>query len=171
MDGGGALMNQGIHGIDLLRSVMGPVKSVTALTRTLSRKIEVEDTAVAVLEFANGALGHISATTSVYPGSPRILEVCGERGSIRMQEDSIADWNVEGCERPGFVADPGDIAHNTANRPENFGIVGHTRQISDMVDAIQNDRLPLVNQIDGKNSVELVLAIYQSSQTGKTVYF
>lgn len=168
MDGGGALMNQGIHGVDLMQYVMGPVKSVCATVRTLTRRIEVEDTAVATLEFQNGALGRIAATTSVYPGSPRTLEICGDRGTIRLEEDSIASWDIAGRQLPEGVRLGGASSHTAVN-PAAFGIEGHFRQLSDMVDAIRNDRAPLVDQFEGKRSVELILAIYESSKTEKTV--
>ena len=169
MEGGGALMNQGIHGIDLLQYVMGPVKSVTAITRTLTRKIEVEDTAVAVLEFKNGALGHITGTTSIYPGSPRTLEVCGDRGTVKLMEDSIVSWDIQGQDKLPDGVTLGGKSMNTSSDPMNFSAAGHIRQISDMVDAIRNNRSPMVDQYEGKRPVELILAIYESSRTGKTV--
>ena len=169
MDGGGALMNQGIHGIDILQYVMGPVKSVSAFARTLTRKIEVEDTAVAILEFANGALGQIVATTSVFPGSLRRLEVCGDKGTIEMLEDSIVCWEAEGSQPPADIHIGRENDNDTSSDPTNFSIQGHIRQLSDIVDAIREDRLPIVNQFDGKKPVEIILAIYESSKTGKTV--
>ena len=168
MDGGGALMNQGIHGIDILQYVMGPVKSVSAITRTLARNIEVEDTAVAILEFANGALGQIVGTTSIYPGSARTLEICGDHGTIVLTEDSITAWDVEGKDRPVDVTLGGQDS-DTASDPTNFSIAGHVRQLTDVVAAIRENRLPSVNQFDGKLPVEIILAIYESSKTGKTV--
>lgn len=168
MDGGGALMNQGIHGIDILQYVMGPVKSVSAITRTLSRSIEVEDTAVAILEFANGALGQIVGTTSIYPGSARTLEVCGDHGTIVLTEDSITEWDIEGKERPADVILGGQES-NTASDPTNFSISGHIRQLTDMVEAIRENRLPAINQFDGKLPVEIILAIYESSKTGNMI--
>jgi UDP-N-acetyl-2-amino-2-deoxyglucuronate dehydrogenase len=169
MEGGGALMNQGIHGIDLLQYIMGPVKSVSAITRTLTRKIEVEDTAVAVLEFQNGALGHITGTTSVYPGSPRTLEICGDRGTISLTEDSISSWNIEGQDVLPDGVSLGGKSGDTSSDPSNFSIAGHIRQISDMADAVRNNRAPMVDQYEGKRPVEIILAIYESSKTGKTI--
>jgi UDP-N-acetyl-2-amino-2-deoxyglucuronate dehydrogenase len=95
MDGGGALMNQGIHGVDLLLHFMGRVKSVQAITKTLMHKIEVEDTAIAIVEFENGAVGVIEGTTSVHPGYPRRFEICGTHGSIIMEEDRIIKWDTK----------------------------------------------------------------------------
>ena len=168
MDGGGALMNQGIHGVDLLCYVMGPVKTVHGFTRTLARKIEVEDTAAAILEYANGALGVIQGTTSIYPGLPRKLEVSGDKGTIILEEDSIAKWCIEGQEAP-YDVNSGVYTNKSANDPAAFGIEGHVMQIKDMVDAIKNNRRPLVDQYEGRKPVELILAIYESSKTGKTI--
>jgi Predicted dehydrogenases and related proteins len=169
MDGGGALMNQGIHGVDLLQYIMGPVKSVFAHTRTLVREIEVEDTATAVLEFSNGALGIIQGTTSIYPGSPRRLEICGDKGTIVVIEDSISQWNIEG-QPPRKDLSPDGPKTATSSNPGAFGIEGHTKQLSDMVQAIWEDRRPMVDQHEGKKPVEIILAIYESSKTGKPVF-
>jgi multiple sugar transport system permease protein len=168
MDGGGALMNQGIHGVDLLRYLMGPVKSVTAHARTLARKIEVEDTAVAILEFQNGALGVIEATTSVYPGSTRRLEINGDRGTVILEENSIVRWDIHGqTPPPDILAEhsPGD----TSSNPGAFGVEGHLYQSADMVDAILNDRRPVVDGKEGRNALEIILAVYRSSSAGELV--
>jgi UDP-N-acetyl-2-amino-2-deoxyglucuronate dehydrogenase len=168
MDGGGALMNQGIHGVDLLRYLMGPVKSVTAHARTLARKIEVEDTAVAILEFQNGALGVIEATTSVYPGSTRRLEVNGDRGSVVLEENSIVRWDIQGqTQPPDILAE--HAQSDTSSNPGAFGVEGHLYQISDLVDAIFNDRRPVVDGKEGRNALEIILAVYRSSSAGELV--
>ena len=168
MDGGGALMNQGIHGVDLLRYIMGPVKTITAHTRTLIRKIEVEDTAAAVLEFASGALGIIQATTSIYPGYPRRLEINGDKGSIVLEEDSIARWDVEGEAVPEDVIIQSTTSKASSN-PVSFGNEGHILQIRDMVEAIKNDRKPLVDQYEGRKPIEIIMAVYESSRAGMPV--
>jgi predicted dehydrogenase len=168
MDGGGALMNQGIHGIDLLQYMMGPVKSVFAHAKTIIRNIEVEDTASAVVEFENGALGAIRGATSIYPGSPRRLEINGNRGTIVLEEDSILEWRIEGKEVPKDMV-IGHTAAGAASNPSSIGIDGHTRQIADMVDAIKTNRRPLVDQYEGKKPVEIITAIYESSRTGMRI--
>ena len=168
MDGGGALMNQGIHGIDLLCYLMGPVKYVHGFTRTLARNIEVEDTASAILEYENGALGVIQGTTSIYPGLPRRIEISGDKGTIILEEDKIVKWCIEGQETPDeFVS--GSSTNKSFSDPAAFGIEGHILQISDMVDAINSNRRPMVDQYEGRRPVELILSIYESSRTGKTI--
>jgi len=169
MDGGGALMNQGIHGIDLLQYVMGPVQSVFAHAKTLARNIEVEDTAAALLEYENGAIGVIQGTTSVYPGSPRRLEINGDRGSIVLEEDSILSWNIQGADNEDQTGLERTTS-GTASNPGAFGVEGHIRQISDMAEAIWNHRKPMVDQFEGRKPVQIIIAVYESSRTGKIVY-
>lgn len=170
MDGGGALMNQGIHGIDMLQYIMNsPVKAVSARTRTLVRNIEVEDTAVAILEFENGALGQIVGTTSVTPGYARTIEICGDKGSIMLEEDTIIKWDIEGVPAPDCFRPEGREGNGSANDPSAFSIQGHVNQLTDMVDAIKNDRMPMINQFDGAKPVEIILSIYESSNDGKIV--
>jgi predicted dehydrogenase len=169
MDGGGALMNQGIHGIDMLQYVMGKVKSVSALTRTLVHKIEVEDTACAVVEYESGSIGIIQGTTSVYPGFPRRLEVNGEKGSIVVEEDAIVEWVVEGETLPEHITL--QRAENVGSSdPANISVEGHIRQLADMTDAILKNRRPMVDIYEGRKAVEIIEAIYESSRTGKTIY-
>jgi UDP-N-acetyl-2-amino-2-deoxyglucuronate dehydrogenase len=168
MDGGGTLINQGIHGIDLILHIMGSPISVFAHTKTLARKIEAEDTASAVLEFENGALGIIQAATSIYPGSPRRIEINGSKGTIILEENNITQWSIEGEDIPeGVKINRSTIS--TANDPAAFSIDGHVMQISDIVDAILSDRDPLVDQYEGRKPLEVIMAIYESSRTGKMV--
>ena len=135
MDGGGALMNQGIHGVDLLLYLAGPVKRVYARAKTLARKIEVEDTLSAVVDFASGAIGVIQATTSVYPGYPRRLEINGERGSIALEENSIAKWDIYSGSHEDIVVQP--AAFSSASTPTAISLDGHTRQLADMIRAVK----------------------------------
>ena len=168
LDGGGALMNQGIHGIDILEYIMGPVKSVYAITRTLARKIEVEDTAVCVLEYESGALGVIEGTTSVYPGYEKRFEFHGDKGTIKLEEDSFIDWNIEGEEVPPEVVF--EASHgSSASRPDSIDVDGHVRNIGDLIDSIVENRSPLIDQHEGKKPVDLILAIYESNRTGRPV--
>jgi UDP-N-acetyl-2-amino-2-deoxyglucuronate dehydrogenase len=169
MDGGGALMNQGVHGIDLLQSILGPVKSVSAHARTLVRNIETEDTAVAAVEFTNGALGVIQGTTSVYPGFPRRLEVNGSGGTIVLEEDAIVRWQVEGRRPPEGLVAP-SATFDSSSDPTAIGFEGHLLQLSDMADAVRNGREPLINQHEGRKAIEIILAIYESSEKRRPVY-
>lgn len=165
MDGGGALMNQGIHGVDILLFIMGNVKSVFGYARTLARDIEVEDTAAAVVEFENGALGVIQGTTSVTPGYPRKMEINGTKGSITLIDGDITTWDIEGSEMPEFKATLGQ-SHND---PMAFNADGHILQITDLINAVETDTEPYVSHREGRRPVELITAIYESSKTGKRV--
>lgn len=166
MDGGGALMNQGIHGIDLLLSIMGDVASVTAHARTLVHDIEVEDTAAALIEYKSGALGVIQSSTSVNPGFSRRIEINGSLGAITLTENTITGWAV-----PGETFVPEDkLQYNTADNPGAFGYDGHIAQLSDFVQAIETGRDPQVTGMQARKAVELISAMYNSSKTGQTVY-
>lgn len=160
MDGGGALMNQGIHGISLMLQLMGPVKSVTAHSHTLLHDIEVEDTAVAVLEFQSGALGSVIATTSVQPQEDRVLCIHGTKGSATLTEDVLSRVELVGSE-PLLATD---------QKPQIAGSELHRRQIANFMDAVKNGHPPLLGVESGAAPVELILAIYESSKRGETIY-
>lgn len=170
LDGGGALMNQGIHGIDTMLCLLGNVKSVYGMARTLARKIEVEDTSVAVLEFENGALGTMQGTTSVYPGYPRELTVSGTEGTVTIRDNkSFVRWDVKDVPLPeGFVL--GEEVRGSASDPKKIGISGHLAATNDFIEAIREGREPAVPLSDGKRAVELITAIYRSSAERKTVF-
>lgn len=174
LDGGGALMNQGIHAIDLIQWFMGPVKSVEGFTDILAHeRIEVEDTAVACLRFESGAMGVIEGTTSVYPGLLRRIEIHGSKGTVIAELENIKTWQFEQEQPedakiretfaakgsgPGGAADPRAITH-----------VGHRKQMEDLIEAIEQNRPPMVDGREGRRAVEIILAIYRSSKTGKRV--
>ena len=165
LDGGGALMNQGIHGIDTILNIMGPVKCVYGMARTLARNIEVEDTASAVLEYANGALGIVQGTTSVYPGYPREIVISGTRGTVGISEDIFVEWNIEGETIPPDIQLGGKMTTSASNDPRNISTEGHKAQINDFIEAIVEDRRPAVDLREGRRAVELITAIYESSRT------
>ena len=160
-------MNQGIHGIDLLLWLMGPVTEVWGQAATLARQIEVEDTAVAAVRYASGAMGVIEGTTSVYPGYNRRLELHGDQGTIVLEEEQIIKWDLAGEEDKVLLEDEG--VSSGARDPGAISSEGHRRQIQDMVAAIREDREPLVTGIDGLRAIQLILAIYQSSREGRPI--
>lgn len=167
LDGGGALMNQGIHCIDLMQWIMGEVGSVFAYTRTLARRIEVEDTAVSVLEYKNGAIGVIEGTTSVVPGFDHRLEFHGVDGSILVDGEKIVKWEVPGVE---LDLDSQETVGSTASDPRAIGYLGHQLLIQDMIEAIKNDRDPLITGEEGKKALKIILAIYKSSRERREIY-
>ena len=164
-DGGAALINQGIHTIDLLLDIMGEVDAVFAKVKTVTHDIEGEDLGVALLTFKNGALGTIEGSTSAFPGYPERLEVFGDKGSVIIEGSDIIAWNIEGqkstvlpnskSEASG-AADPMAISHEL-----------HTAQFQDMIEAIRENRRPLVDGKEGLKSIRLIRAIYASSREQK----
>jgi len=169
LDGGGALMNQGVHCVDMLRWIMGPIESVYAYTDHLVRNIETEDTAVAVLKFRNGAFGVLEGTTSVCPGMDHRLEFHGEFGSIRVDGEKIVEWSVPGEENvaEGSTSDIDIKIGTAASDPTTIGMEGHKALIQDFADAIREDREPLITGEEARKAVEVVLAVYESSRTGQ----
>ncbi|QDT38423.1 Gfo/Idh/MocA family protein [Stratiformator vulcanicus] len=174
LDGGGAYMNQAIHNVDLIYWMMGDVAEVSAVTATLAHeRIEVEDVGVAALKFANGAVGTITATTSAFPGLLKKTEIHGTEGSAIVEQDEILMWDFAKKDRrdasikkkfggagetSGGAADPKAISHQ-----------GHMLQLKDFVKSIETGSEPVVDGREGRKSVEIILAIYQSSWTGKRV--
>jgi predicted dehydrogenase len=173
-DGGGALMNQGIHSVDLLQWFMGPVESVQAIITNVRHKdIEVEDTVVAILKFANGALGTIECSTAVFPGSFKRIEILGTGGTAVIEENDLLKWQFENevpadeVIRNKFAG--GNTSQGGASDPAAISFYGHQKQIEDMMHAIEFDEQPLINGVEGRKSVAIVRAIYESARTGKPV--
>ena len=168
MEGGGALMTQGIHTVDLLHWIMGPVKRVYARMGSLVHDVEVEDTVVATLEYESGALGVIEATTASLPGMPAKLEFSGSKGTIAVEADRITMWDIEGEESLAAGGESSDVA-KAASDSKTFGAEGHKAQITEMVKLVNEGGEPEVNGPEGRKAVELILAIYESARTGKAV--
>ncbi len=174
LDGGGAYMNQAIHNVDLIQWLVGDVVEAIAITATLAHeRIEVEDTGVAALRFKNGALGTIEATTSAFPGLMKRTEIHGDRGSAIVEQDSIKLWQFA-------EADPGDDAllaefgaaggtSGGAGDPKAISHLGHRLQLEDLIRSIETGSPPLVDGREGRKSVEIILAIYESNRTGRRV--
>ncbi len=174
LDGGGALMNQSIHAIDLLLWLVGDVSEVFAFADTLSHeRIEVEDTAVAVLRFNSGAMGVIEGTTSAYPGFLKRLEILGTKGSAILEEESIIAWQFED-EEPGdeeirkTFLDSTETGGGAAD-PLAIGHHGHTRNFASFVKSIREDSPVEVSGFEARRSVELIEAIYRSAKSGKKI--
>ncbi|MCC6418552.1 MAG: Gfo/Idh/MocA family oxidoreductase [Gemmataceae bacterium] len=174
LDGGGALMNQAIHNVDLLLWMMGPVTHLSGFTATLAHeRIEVEDTAVACLRFANGALGVIQATTSVHPGLPKTIAIHGDRGTAVIEQEDVLRWDFEPQTpqdaevKARFAQKVG--ASGGASDPSAISHVYHTRQLTDFVQAIDSGRAPAVDGREGRRAVQVILSVYEASRTGRVV--
>jgi UDP-N-acetyl-2-amino-2-deoxyglucuronate dehydrogenase len=175
LDGGGAFMNQAIHNVDLLLWMMGPVTHVTGFTATLAHeRIEVEDTGVACLKFQNGALGVIQATTSVHPGLPKTIGIHGDKGTAVIEQDDILKWDFlepiahDNDVKTRFAQKVG--ASGGSSNPAAISHQGHTRQLTDFVNAIKLGGKPLVDGREGRRAVELIQAIYASNASGKVIH-
>jgi predicted dehydrogenase len=174
LDGGGALMNQAIHNVDLLLWMMGDVTHIMGFTTMLAHeRIEVEDTAVACLRFKSGALGVIQATTSVWPGLPKTIGVHGDQGSVVIEQDDLLRWDFktpradDDAIRQRFAQKVG--ASGGSSNPAAISYVGHARQLADFAEAIVKGRAPLVDGREGRKAVQVILGIYAATQTGRQV--
>lgn len=174
LDGGGALMNQGVHGIDQLLYVAGDVECVTAHAAPLVREIPVEDTAVAILRFKNGAFGVIEGTTSVTPGMSCRTELHGENGTLVFNDSGLVKFAL--AEEKAGIAKDAELKieepeppKSAASDPRALSVLGHMVQVMDMADSILADREPMVPGEEARKAVELILAIYKSARTGKSV--
>ena len=172
LDGGGALMNQSIHMVDMLCDVMPPIESLQAYTETLGHKIEAEDTAVAVMRYTNGALGIIYGNTASYPGQFRRFEITGTKGTVIQVENSFTVWQFAD-EKPqdekirkkfgqieggGGVADPAAITHDN-----------HTRNFKAFLDALETGEDFWISDTEARKAVEVILAVYKSAKEQKPV--
>lgn len=174
LDGGGALMNQAIHMIDILQHLMGPVDSLQAYTATLGHSIEVEDTAAAVLRFKNHALGMIYGSTASFPGQFRRIEITGTKGTVVQVENSFKIWQFADqaeadneifkrfsqIEGGGGVSDPGAIPFEP-----------HAKNIAAFIDSIESGKTFEINGREARKAVEIVLAIYASAVENKPFTF
>ncbi|MBR6765982.1 MAG: Gfo/Idh/MocA family oxidoreductase [Clostridia bacterium] len=156
-DGGGALMNQGIHGVDILQYLAGNIKNVKSFNKTLVHDIEVEDTSVSVVEFESGALGVIEATTSVYPGFSRKIQLHFTNGSILIKENKIEKLIIKGRESEiNAVA-----SHGTQADPTSVNIENHKKQLNNFVNAVIGTETLIMGSTEGKKAVEIIERIYK----------
>jgi len=160
LDGGGALMNQGIHTVDLTCWLGGPIARVSGRAATRFHSIEVEDTAVAVLEFANGALGTIEATTCAYPGRARRIEVIGTLGTAILDGDRLVAAAADGA----ASSVPENAASPAVNDPS-----AHRAVLGDFIDAIRNQSAASCDGVEGRRSLAVVEAVYAASRSGTPV--
>jgi predicted dehydrogenase len=171
LDGGGALINQSIHNIDLMQWLVGPVERVFGRTATLAHDMETEDTASAVLTFQNGALGVIQGATSCWPGDPARVELHGDQGTIVLEEGRIVAWKLADA-RPGEAEEMlgvTDQQGSGASDPTAIGFEMHRRQVVDLIEAIREDRPPAIEGAEGRRAVEIIRAIYRSAESGQEV--
>jgi UDP-N-acetyl-2-amino-2-deoxyglucuronate dehydrogenase len=189
-DGGGSLMNQSVHTIDIMQWLMGGVESVFAKVKVVNHKIETEDIGCALVKFKNGAYGTITGSTATYPGFGTAIEVHGTKGGICVKDNQITSWKIDRSDTPAadkdeqkaramaIAAEEAEMIAKTqkaprtgaANDPAAIGNNTTFFQVQDMVNAVKENRQPIICGSEGRNAVELILAIYESSQTGKEIF-
>jgi UDP-N-acetyl-2-amino-2-deoxyglucuronate dehydrogenase len=168
LDGGGALINQGIHTVDLMLWLFGDVVSVQATKKTLLHAIEAEDTLVAMLEFATGALGALQSTTSAYPGYPRRLELTGSKGTVIIEQDRVLAADLRNPSPDLALGEEAD-RNPSASSPVVSDFRGHQCVLEDFICAIETNRKPLCDGREGRRSLALVEAIYKACRTRERV--
>jgi UDP-N-acetyl-2-amino-2-deoxyglucuronate dehydrogenase len=168
VEGGGALMNQAIHQIDLLRWLAGPVLRVRCEWQLGAvHRIESEDVACALIRYKNGATGVLQASTCFYPGFPDRLEIHGTRGSVITQGDFLKEWKMMDAASP-----PPDLFQESSigsSRPMNISLEPFRRQLANVIDSIREGAPPLVTGEEGLETLRVVLAMYQSAREGRDI--
>lgn len=174
LDGGGSVMNQGVHSVDFIQWAIGPVKRLVARTGTFAHNIECEDVGMALIEFENGAIGNIVCTTSAYPGFNNDVHIFGANGSIIVRNDGeVVNWRIKGPDEAAEEAEmkrlyPGGKDNPSAD-PMAVSFDGHTQEIEDMVRAIREDRPPIIPGEQARHAIEIILGIQKSAETGQWV--
>ena len=169
LDGGGVLMNQGIHIADLLLHLNGDVSEVSAYTAKCLHRIEVEDTVAVSLRFRNGSLGYLEASTACAPGNPKRLELSGTLGTVLLEDDQITrcrlDQETEVTETIPRAAAP----IQDSGSPLVSDCELHRRQLEDMADAILNGGEVAVTGREGLRALKLIHAVYESAESGRRI--
>ncbi len=163
--GGGSLFNQGVHNLDLMLWLFGPVASVQGKTATLGHTHAIEDTTAALLSFVSGTLGVIVTSTALPPGRPAMLRLFTHRGSCELAHDSVVRWDFPGVPQPASSTGPG----SAANDPKAIGIEGHIAQWHDFAQAVRERRAPAVPFRDGFEATRVITAIYRSAEEGRAI--
>lgn len=173
-EGGGALINQAIHQVDILLHLMGPLSAVSGQWQTgVRHRIESEDVVNALLWHQSGATGVVQAATAFWPGYSERIEIHGTRGSAVVTGDRLTAWDVEEDEQANAV-DPAPVGQDVASGssdPMSIRLTSLERQFQDFADAIQTGREPLVNGEEGYQALQVVLGIYESCREDKRVQF
>ncbi|MGY8826350.1 MAG: Gfo/Idh/MocA family protein [Candidatus Latescibacterota bacterium] len=174
MDGGGSLMNQGVHTVDLLQWLAGPVEAVAGMYGVFGHEIEAEDQSVALLRFKSGALGTLYTTTCCYPGYDQRVMIYGSEGSVSKNHSELEGWKLladtEGTEEKellGLYGASKDVSGSAD--PFAVGFDGHTQIIVDMYEALAEGREPLITLDSARHAVEIINGIFESARTGKEV--
>ena len=173
LDGGGAVINQAIHAVNLLHWFAGmPTEVFGWTTRCVHTGIEGEDTASATFKFPNGALGVLEATTAAYPGWERRIEICGEFGSVALEDDRVVRWDFaetlpeDDLIRASFGSQK---AASGAGAPDEIDFKGHQKQIEEMANLVRTGTPLMIDVAEARNTVALVCAIYESARQNRPI--
>lgn len=173
MDGGGSLMNQGVHTVDLMQWLLGDVKSVRSAMRIVNHNIETEDFTNSIITFQSGAVVNLISTTAAYPGYGTDIQLTGSDGSIHIDNDRLTIWRIKGDnmkeEEAAMLTQYGSSGAIVAADPT--AVRGHSFQVQDMVDAVRFDRDPMVGPMEATKAVRIINAVYESARTGKEIVF
>lgn len=172
MDGGGSLMNQAVHTVDLMQWLLGDVASVKSEMRIVNHNIETEDFTHSVIKFKSGAICTFVSTTAAYPGYGTDIQVTGTKGSIHVDGDELVVWKIAGehmAEEEAEMLAKYGKTDGLNPSADNTVVRGHDFMVQDMVDAIRFDRDPFVGPQDAVKAVRIINAIYESARTGKEV--
>ena len=174
MDGGGSLMNQAVHTVDLMQWLLGDVASIRSDMRIVNHKIETEDFTSSVIKFKSGAIVTFVSTTAAYPGFGTDIQVTGTKGSIHVDGDKLIAWRIAGEnmkeEEAEMLAQYGNNAGAIAPA-DNTIVRGHDFMGQDMIDAVRFDRDPFVGPLEAVKAVRIINAVYESARTGKEIVF
>ena len=169
LDGGGALMNQGVHGIDLILWMLGDeIASLYGKAATMARDIPVEDTAAALIQMKSGAICIIEGATTAYPGFSSTFTIYGEKGTVSFDDQHIIAWDFIDSENAPQRPDLGEAVGGAKN-PIDIGIYGHICLLRDIAEAVREDRAPMLPPQEAALAVKVICGIYESSRLGKSV--
>lgn len=172
MDGGGSLMNQAVHTVDLMQWIMGDVESITSLIGIYAHKIDTEDFTASLIKFKSGAAATFVSTTNAFPGLNTGIKLYGTKGSIECDGDTIELWKREDADEDEEKKMTSDYSGNSAATALDPTLcTGHTSMVEDIIAAVRDGRDPQILPLEAIKSVRIVNAIYESAKTGKTIYF
>ncbi|MCC7526151.1 MAG: Gfo/Idh/MocA family oxidoreductase [Chitinophagaceae bacterium] len=174
LDGGGAMMNQAIHMVDMLQYLMGPVKSLHAYTATLGHQIEAEDTATAILRFSNNALGSIYGSTASFPGQLRSITITGTKGTATLEDNSITVWQFsEETPEDEHIRSQfaGSSGGGGASDPSAIPFELHERNIAAFLSAVESGKPFELEGREARKAVEIILGMYTSARENKAFNF
>lgn len=179
MDGGGSLMNQGVHTVDIMQWLLGDVKSVRSMSAILNHKIETEDYTNSIITFKNGVVANLISTTCAYPGFGTDIQINGTDGGIFLDGARLVQWKIKGESKEAEEAEAAEMLAKYgegnkaggADDPTNIRAFGHSYQVQDMIDAVRFDRDPAVGPMEAVKAVRIINAVYESARTGKEIFF